>query len=166
MAGLNASLFVQTLIECYQIANYTGIFLNRDEQFKTLTSCIKTAHNGDVVDTCNDINAHFVREFLNHYLGCATLRSVYDPDLSPNTYKVVQEGERDGLVLKTHVIESDTIGDLKITFKYGEGPTIHVYHLDSNYVYWKMSLGLGYAEKFNSNYCGSVIDGIIEGANG
>lgn len=155
----------KTLIECFLIAEYTGIYTKRTVP----SQCLQVERGADAtaVDICNTIANHFSKELLDHYGKKAILTSIEEQDLSPASYKVVQEF--DGVQPKSTVIEDENIPKaeaLKITFNNGRSPCIYVHKVDHESVYWSMDFGDGYADRVNMQYYGSVIDGILESVNG
>lgn len=157
------------LIECYMIAEYTGIFVARN--FPKHCQFIKTdiSDKSDEVEICDEISKQFSKVLLEHYNKHTTLISNFETDLLPASYKVVQELEAEERTLKTTIVEDDNIPQdeaWKITFPHNASPAIYIHRIDHEYVYWSMDLGNGYAEKFNIKYSGSVIDGMLEAANG
>jgi hypothetical protein len=155
----------KTLIECFLIAEYTGIYTKRTMP----AQCLQAERGADTtaVDICNTIVNHFSKELLDHYSKKAILTSIEEHDLLPASYKAVQEF--DGIQARSTVIEDESIPkseSLKITFNNGRSPCIYIHKVDREFVYWSMDFGDGYAERVNMEYSGSVIDGILESANG
>lgn len=155
----------KTLIECYMIAEYTGIYTKRTVPYQ----CLQAERGIDTtaVYVCNNIANHFSKELLEHYGQRSILASIEEQDLLPASYKVVQEFS--GGQSKSTIIEDENIPKseaLKITFSNGKSPSIYIHKVGHECVYWSMDLGDGYAEKVNMEYSGSVLDGILETSNG
>ena len=162
---LTIEQITKTLIECFLLAEYTGIYTKRVVPHKCLQ--VEMVADTTAVDICNTIANHFSKELLDHYGKKAILTSIEEQDLLPASYKVVQEF--DGSQAKSTVIEDENIPKseaLKITFNNGKSPCIYIHKADHEFVYWSMDFGDGYAERVNMQYYGSVIDGILETANG
>lgn len=150
------------LIQCYQISNYTSIFVQRTNSD---TGCMSTWFSElkpDTVTICDEIAGRFERMFLEHYMRLATL-SLSHEKLLDGSYKIEELGF---MQPKINVIESDNIpkgSGLKITLE--SRPAIYLCYLGKDFVRWRVELGSGYSERFNLKYSGSVLDGMLEGAN-
>ena len=95
----------KTLIECFLIAEYTGIYTKRTVP----PQCLQAERDADTtaVDICNTIANRFSKELIDHYGKKAILTSIEEQDLLPAQYKAVQDF--DGVQVKSTVIEDENI---------------------------------------------------------
>lgn len=167
MNTLTLSDIRQALIQDYYIADYTGIFVQRNNH--DIPGHMVTKFNNASIrsvdiqchEVCYKIAYQFESLFVANYMYLATL-SICSEEWRKGYYRINDAGRVIDFLRPTDEIPCDL--GLKITLE--SRPAIYLCCLGSGLVHWRIEFGSGYSEKFNLNYHGSVLDCMLEGSNG